>query len=602
MKRILLSATFLALNFSVFAQEFDKQIVVNEAYFSQEVVMPVSPLTVSPLFIGGVDMVETSTGQAVAKEWHDFIGLTPDPARSDEFWVSVNHEMISKDDKIGDGGGMTVFKVKQNADGSITVLNQTLSDGRSGKYFNVDFTSVVGETGMNCGGIVSPDGRIWTAEEWWAGNNATMSVNGTGVRDTADFTIANTGLTGTFDGETVKKFQNFNYMVEIDPKQAKAIRKQYNWGRQPFEGGAVADDNKTVYLCADDVPAFFTKFVANTAGDFTSGKLYAFKQELAGTNKWVEIANGSIQDALNFSNLAKAASATMFCRLEWATIDRATGNVYFTETGRDDIGVRWPAVGNIANHHVNRASEKGLSGPKDSKYTDYYGRVLKYDVTTGEVTSYLEGGPDYTTSGGQHYSKYPSKHLSNPDGLSTIVIGGKTYLMVQEDLNGTSYNRMPYGISTPKCEMFLLDASLSNPTVDDLQRITVTPNGAEITGAIAFPNGKTILVNAQHPDANTDVNNYPYNHSLTIAISGLDAVVSAVPDNKRVDGSNFRVYPNPTSREVHLNKVTDAAIYDVLGNRLRVYRNTEILDVSGFAPGKYIIMTKENESTSLVIK
>ncbi|NES93306.1 hypothetical protein, partial [Okeania sp. SIO2B9] len=49
-----------------------------------EVVMPPSPLSVQVLFVGGVDEVETTptygnpAGKAVAKEWHDFIGFTPD--------------------------------------------------------------------------------------------------------------------------------------------------------------------------------------------------------------------------------------------------------------------------------------------------------------------------------------------------------------------------------------------------------------------------------------------------------------------------------------------------------------------------------------------
>lgn len=45
-------------------------------------------------------------------------------------------------------------------------------------------------------------------------------------------------------------------MTEIDPRQAVAIRKQYNWGRQAFEGGVVMPDNQTVYLSVDATPAF----------------------------------------------------------------------------------------------------------------------------------------------------------------------------------------------------------------------------------------------------------------------------------------------------------------------------------------------------------
>lgn len=127
-------------------------------------------------------MVETTktygnpAGKAVAKEWHDFIGFTADNTGKYLGWVSVNHEMICHDDRIGDGGGMTVFAVKRDPiTGLLEVAEQELQDGRRGKFFNVDFANTVGETGMNCGGIQSPDGRIWKAEEWFRTSNTSIN-------------------------------------------------------------------------------------------------------------------------------------------------------------------------------------------------------------------------------------------------------------------------------------------------------------------------------------------------------------------------------------------------------------------------------------------
>ncbi len=69
---------------------------------------------------------------------------------------------------------------------------------------------------MNCGGITSEaDGRIWTAEEWFRTSNSSIWAGGAGVTDTSE----------------------------------------YNWGRQPFEGGVIMPDNQTVYLGADNTPA-----------------------------------------------------------------------------------------------------------------------------------------------------------------------------------------------------------------------------------------------------------------------------------------------------------------------------------------------------------
>jgi len=362
MKKLLLASASFAVFSAAQAQiKFDPSI--DTTWDPQVAVLPASPLKSQVLFIGGHDKVQTpptygnAAGTALAKQWHDFIGFTPDNSSNDLGWVSVNHEMVVRNDSIGDGGGMTVFKIARepNTD-SLIIVTQTLNDGRTGEFFAVDFAHTTGETGMNCGGITAPDGRIWTAEEWFRSGNTSIAD-----RDTSDFTIgtgtangqsAPAGFPG-FNGQTIKKYQNYNYMVEIDPKEATAIRKQYNWGRQPFEGGAVMPDNKTVYLGADNTPGYFTKFVANTAGDFTSGKTYVYKHDANGS-KWVEIDNTDLNKMLNFTMEATLGGATMFNRLEWVT--EINGKIYFTETGRSNPGRRWDDFSAAGARHSTRHS------------------------------------------------------------------------------------------------------------------------------------------------------------------------------------------------------------------------------------------------------
>ena len=143
---------------------FDPTIDVNPAtdFEPTEIRVPASPLKSQILFIGGVDMVETTptygnpATSTVAKEWNDFIGFTPDRTNVGLGWISVNHERLEASDMLGDGGGMTVFKVERDEDtDTLRVVNQLLPDGRSGDFFNVDFVNTVGSTGMNCGGITS---------------------------------------------------------------------------------------------------------------------------------------------------------------------------------------------------------------------------------------------------------------------------------------------------------------------------------------------------------------------------------------------------------------------------------------------------------------
>ena len=607
---------------AMFAEEID----VPAGYVTDNVTMPPSPLTLQVLFVGGHDLVQTTetynnpAGRQIAKEWHDFIGFTPDNSGSSLGWVSVNHEMIYRDDKIGDGGGMTVFRVERDEiTGLLNVVDQTLADGRKGEYFNVDFVNTVGETGMNCGGISSTfDGRIWTAEEWFRRSNSTIwngsqssgvgedapvmptrSDAAQGVRDTADFTIVS-DIEG-FDGLTVPKYQNFNWMVEIDPKEAVAIRKQYNWGRFGWEGGAVANDNRTVYLGPDATPGFWVKFVADKPGDFTEGKVYVYKHDADGY--WVEIP-GTVDNMMNFQASCIAAGGTVYNRPEWVANDPSTGMIYWTETGSSvTVGGRWnEAVDNGAVFdpaHVARAAAQGLESPADPDYKDIYGRIWVYNPFTNQNTVYLEGGPDWDNEESPSEAAYFDKHLSNPDGLSVMDIDGQSFLVICEDLNGTSYGRVPAGVSNRTCELFLLNTAIENPTHEDLIRLTNVPAGAEITGAIATPDGKSLLVNSQHPRGD---NPFPWNHSLTFAIHGFDRVkVESFDDAnpffadlptteaRAAEVEDFQIYPNPTLRTLNLNQTTDIAIYDIRGQRVKVYQGVNRVDVSDLAAGSYFV-------------
>lgn len=586
------------------AQIFDSSIDVD--YTSDVVVMPPSPLTYQTLFIGGVDKVQTldsdgnPNGETFAKQWHDFIGITPDNSSESLAWVSINHERISSDDKIGDGGGMTVFRVKRDEAGdSLMVIPQTLADGRSGDFFNVDFVNTVGETGMNCGGIVGPTGRIWTAEEWFRKDNSSIYGDGAGIRDTSDFTISGSGISFA-DGETVKRYQNLNYMVEIDPKEAKAIRKQYNWGRLGFEGGAILPDNKTVFLGVDATPAFFMKFEATTAGDFTSGNLYLYK-EGTGAN-WIQVNNSSMEDIYTIAEQGVAAGATMYNRIEWVQYDSHSNAVFFTETGRDNPGGSWAdesADGAAhANHHLMRAAQQGTH-PDSNDYNDYYGRVMKFDVAENDVEVYISGGPEFALDSVPS-NIYPEKHLSNPDGLHIMEIGDNPYMIICEDLNGSSHGRVPKDIATGKtCELWFLDMAIANPTVDDLIRISVVPTGAEVTGAMSTPDGRSLLVNSQHPSSD---NTYPFNNSLTYVINGWEQFVLDVEDYDNNTNTELSFYPNPATREIKLNTNTDVAIYDAHGKRIRVYRDVNTIDVSALASGVYFLKNAEGTTQKLIIE
>ena len=64
----------------------------------------------------------------------------------------------------------------------------------------------------------------------------------------------------------------------------------------------------------------------------------------------------------------------------------------------------------------------------------------------------------------------------------------------------------------------------------------------------------------------------------------------------------MKVWPNPVARELKFNKVLDAAIYNQSGQRIKVFRGQESIDVSDLTPGFYFLNTSEGEVQRLIIK
>ena len=123
---------------------------------------------------------------------------------------------------------------------------------------------------------------------------------------------------------------------------------------------------------------------------------------------------------------AIAVGATMYDRLEWVTIDTTTGMVYIAETGVDNLGGAWAdefaAGGTHAAHHIARAAAQGAD-INTNNYKDYYGRVLKFNPATDEMSVLIEGGANdaqYDNKPSVGIKHYPAIHFTNPDGLTMM--------------------------------------------------------------------------------------------------------------------------------------------------------------------------------------
>ena len=450
---------------------------IDSCYTSDKILLP-EGFEIQSLFSEADSKIKTKTGQiSRSKGLHDMISYIPINGSSKHGFLYVGHETTGANNILGDGGGGTIFEIKM-----IDSRWEVVSD-----YNHVDFSNV-GNTDRNCGGVLAPNGMIYSCEESQPKSNLELYRYGGGHRDTSDI-------------NNLKYYQNIGYVVEIDPKQRKATKKMLQWGRFHHEDIEFLDDGKTVFLSDDYSPGVFFKFVANIKNDYTKGQLYAFSEEL--DSKWITLPMDTAS-LIDIRNVAISLGATMFVRHEWYA--RNGDDLYIAETGGNTM--QWGTYireGGVPANHLNTFKAS------DSTFIDYYGRILKFNIKTNEISVYLEGG----------ISKDKTKALSNPDCIQVANINKNIYLIIHEDIIGLSEARVPQYVENKGKyynELFFLDLSIEKPKIKDAKRFIIASLGAEMTGGIFTPDGSTFFVNLQHPSS---TNIYPYNNSTTFAISGF---------------------------------------------------------------------------------
>ena len=432
------------------------------------------------------ELIKRFDGKMVpAKGNHDMCQYIPINGSSEHGYLYVSHETKRTDTNLGDGGGGSMFEVKfengkWNTIGDITAI---------------DF-SHLGGTLRNCGGTLTPDGKILSCEEYFPTKNSHIYYNGKGILDTSDY-----------NGKP--RYMNYGWMVEIDPETKLATRKLHQMGRFMHEDAEVTPDGKTVYLTDDYNPAVFFKFECNKPYSYNDGQLFAYKQSADGEGgEWLELPmdTASLE---NIRDVALGMGASMFVRHEW--IAEYNGKYYITETGDDDFNwTQSKEKGGVPAKHV---TETMLKFGDD--YDDTYGRVLEFDPVTLKMSVYLEGGfmSDNDTDS--------TRCFSNPDCNTMVTYGDKTFMVINEDINWYTRGRASSSGPSQKNfynEIYFLDMSIENPTVDDLMRFAMGPRGCETSGGTFTPDGKTYFVNLMHPfPRNTTI----YNKSMTIAVRGF---------------------------------------------------------------------------------
>ena len=548
--------------------------------------VPAMPVQASILFRGQVDTVVTKTGvKAISKGDNDFIGYVPINGRSDSGYVIQNHEQTSVNTVLGHGGGMSVFtaQFKNNM--------WTVADHPNGKFRQVDFSNVGGTIG-NCGGGQTPWGTVTTGEEGLQTSNSGLYNSGNGFIDTSDV------LLPVFNGQTVnrtlKRWQAMNWIVEVDAASAQAVKKQYGMGRYSHEMGYSMPDGKTVYLANDATPCPLYKFVSDTVGNYNKGQLYAYKQSVDGnTGSWIAIPM-DLDTLINANAVAFRRGATTFTRHEWITA--VDGIVYITETGNDAPGTAHRSAVRTGGTLPRHLATSDRMNTDTSFKADYYGRILRLDPATNKVDVFLEGGAAAAT---------PGLHFANPDGMTSVTLGDKSYLVIAENINGRTQGRVTEAANSAGrdiSELYWLRIPATGVAAsrDSLKRMMVGPAGAELTGTRFTPDGKTLFVNVQHPSTG---NPAPYNRSYTLAIWGYESPTGLIFDAPSFRKSDkLQVVVNPATRFAYFDRVTDVDLYNPAGRRLERHKGVRMVDIQHLATGSYFLRFPDGASHQLILQ
>jgi secreted PhoX family phosphatase len=308
---------------------------------------------------------------------------------------------------------------------------------------NIDFRPVEG-TWTNCFGTVSPWGTPLSSEEYepsaavWY--DPERSIYGEGDSKMAEYL----GYWGNP--------YRYGYIVEItEPKSSDPIpEKRFAMGRFSHENSVVMPDERTVYFGDDGTGTVFFKFVADEAGDLSSGTLSAARAEpsegeapaeVAFDLEWVELASGSDDEIerwiAEYDGQAESADADYVTDeevTEWANGNADDDRVAFLESRKaaaakgatdefrkmEGVTVKFPQAGAaepgdyvyVAMSEVNEtmSDDEGTVRLRGNDYGAVYRMELDENFDVDRLEPVVTGGPDANICGGCPYDAHPDSN------------------------------------------------------------------------------------------------------------------------------------------------------------------------------------------------
>lgn len=644
MKKNLLPALLCLVQNAAFAQMPYTELFcpVDTAWGGKTIVLPKSPLQYSILMKSGDIVYNLEKGNnAPVKggfgtplfDETNFSSVTTvgsmNITKATEGWLYVSLLDNAKS-PAGDGGGLVQLRVREKTgSGEWEVVPQTSgSTTYNARFFDM---SVLGESvgnnmlhlGYSNLSSTTTLGNLFMFDAW-ANSNTELS----GVSNLSDYTLP----AGSPDaGKNIPRYQNTGWIMEIERKTGKPVRKLYHAGRGNFGGlkvmseissGSSAAKTIVAYITTQTQPAVLLRY------ELKDNKLSAYKQDVGSYGgKWIVLndldVDGSVfpfsfSDLVDVQRLALLKGATMFNRL--GAIKGTSTKFWVAETGGNSETDAFtdPAKaynGKMATHLQLRDADN------DGKFTDPYGRILIFESLGGVLTCkpFLEGG---TTKDGRYT-------FSNPKSLSLfnfnyVPIGGTTapiasYMAIGEEVPDASYGRNPAAAVTSADlmnEIYFLDMSKASPDLSDLRPFAIGPKGAEIQAVFSDRSRwSPLFVSLRYPNSSNDA---PYNESLLLSLNNFQEYfdkptscswissppgtgISPLPTGAST-ASAFEVWPNPAQRMLFFNKEYDVQLYNINGQLLKDRHAIKALDVFDLPPGTYFIRNQEGEVKKIIVQ
>ena len=252
---------------------------------------------------------------------------------------------------------------------TITTLDQNTSTGAlTVKYhYQVPTTSVRG-LWITCGGSLSPWNTHLSSEEyepdawlvmlrktkgsaltttelagWTAGN---LSTANSSLDFYFEFSRNTLDASTTTDANTTANPYHYGHVPEVtvNPDGTGSIKKHYGMGRFARELVQIMPDNKTVLMGDDYTGGGIFMFIADTAGDLSSGTLYGAKvTQTASTNggaftlRWIKLGSATSSE---IEALADSLRASDILDVRFTDPSDST----FTKMALDGLGYQWVKV------------------------------------------------------------------------------------------------------------------------------------------------------------------------------------------------------------------------------------------------------------------